>query len=75
MNEQSALIEKILRRLINYVNNNIFQKFYKKIFTFFSLQDNVIIKLDKTGFMGEDKETLNEADPILVVHPNYVPGE
>jgi DNA replication licensing factor MCM6 len=54
--EQSALIEKILHRLINY--------------------DNVIIKLDKTGFMTEDADNPDalhdETDPILVVHPNYV---
>ena len=32
--------------------------------------------LDKTGFMTEDKNGIkDETDPILVVHPNYVPGE
>ena len=47
---------------------------------FFLFKDNVIIKLDKTGFKtdkmvdGEDGTT-DEADPILVVHPNYVVGE
>lgn len=59
LNQQSTLIEKILYRLINY--------------------DNVIIQLDKTGFMSNDKDSgeglQNETDPILVVHPNYVPGE
>ncbi len=57
LNEQNVLIEKIINRLINY--------------------DNVIIKLDKTGLKSDGKEAetdmqTTEADPILVVHPNYV---
>jgi DNA replication licensing factor MCM6 len=59
LNEQSALIEKIIHRLINY--------------------DSVIIKLDKHGYKTHDEndpETLrDESDPILVVHPNYIPDE
>lgn len=56
--EQKALIEKIIHRLINY--------------------DNVIIKLDKQGWKSSEKSDdgstglTEEADPILVVHPNYV---
>lgn len=62
MNDQKALIEKIIYRLINY--------------------DNVIIKLDKSSWKddadkeGEEDSTtttaMDESDPILVVHPNYV---
>jgi len=56
LNEQNVLIEKIINRLINY--------------------DNVIIMLDKTGLKSDGKEgqteLTSEADPILVVHPNYV---
>ena len=69
--EQNALIEKIIHRLIHH--------------------DNVIIQLDKLGLThtkmdgaeepetpaeeGVDKPFANETDPILVVHPNYIPNE
>jgi DNA replication licensing factor MCM6 len=59
LNEQNVLIEKILHRLINY--------------------DNVIIQLDKMGLKTAEEPTEqmqhDEADPILVVHPNYIPSE
>lgn len=40
--------------------------------------DNVIIKLDKMGLKSDKPEEASqkdESDPILVVHPNYVPNE
>lgn len=39
--------------------------------------DNVIIQLDKMGLkpMEAGSEQQDESDPILVVHPNYVPAE
>jgi DNA replication licensing factor MCM6 len=39
--------------------------------------DNVIIQLDKMGLKPTEKadEVADESDPILVVHPNYVPAE
>lgn len=39
--------------------------------------DNVIIQLDKMGLKPIDNTTeqQDESDPILVVHPNYVPAE
>lgn len=59
LNEQNVLIEKILHRLINY--------------------DNVIIQLDRMGLKSgegaEEQQHTDEADPILVVHPNYVPSD
>lgn len=42
-------------------------------------KDNVIIQLDKMGLKDGEKDSesaeADEADPILVVHPNYVPAE
>jgi len=63
LNEQNVLIEKILHRLIHY--------------------DNVIIQLEKMGLKsgGSEQETAEQmqqdetADPILVVHPNYIPTD
>jgi hypothetical protein len=44
---------------------------------FFIFQDNVLIELKQTGLKPHskhDQETLvREDDPILVVHPNFVP--
>lgn len=39
--------------------------------------DNVIIQLDKMGLKSDDKteQADDESDPILVVHPNYIPAE
>lgn len=37
--------------------------------------DNVIIQLDKMGLKDGVDSTVDESDPILVVHPNYVPAE
>jgi len=40
--------------------------------------DNVIIQLDKMGLKsaeGSEETQKDEADPILVVHPNYIPSD
>lgn len=39
--------------------------------------DNVIIQLDKVGLKSDAAESgqSDESDPILVVHPNYVPAD
>ncbi|CAH1772509.1 unnamed protein product [Owenia fusiformis] len=54
--EKKTLVEKVIYRLIN--------------------ADNVIIELKQTGLKGRSKhdegDIIDEVDPILVVHPNYV---
>ena len=90
LNEQNVLIEKILHRLINYVSlaNTFNSKHFSIKFTIVALElifffqlikDNVIIQLDTMGLKsgeGEEKQQqTDEADPILVVHPNYVPSD
>lgn len=83
LNEQNVLIEKILHRLINYVNISITNLLEIKslIFSVHNIKDNVIIQLDRMGLKSggaegaEEQQHTDEADPILVVHPNYVPSD
>lgn len=40
--------------------------------THISPQDQVIVPLTHTGLKGSTTGTLDESDPLLVVHPNYI---
>jgi hypothetical protein len=87
LNDQSVLIEKIIQRLIHYVSYLLFFLIKKNVhgsvfkFDMYFSKDSVIIKLDKHGYKTADDNDNNpdalkdESDPILVVHPNYIPDE
>jgi DNA replication licensing factor MCM6 len=71
LNEIEALIEN--EEQLNE-QNTLIEKIIHRLIHY----DNVIIQLDKMGLEPErigDTDIHADVDPILVVHPNYVPAE
>ena len=47
----------------------------EKVLDRLAYNDNVLVPLNKTGLQSDAGDSAAEANPVLIVHPNYVEDE